>query len=230
MGSGLNHLSPDTAARVPQALRASEQALANQDVGFFLQGFPAGARARLLSLSPERLRYLDIETSGLQRDATITSVAIYDGRQVSVYQGHNLPAFRHEWENAYDTLWVTFNGSRFDVPRLERMTGQPMRGQHLDMLPELKALGHTGSLDACARRLKVAVQRETEMNGEAAAQLWKLSPDNDQAMAALARYNAEDVLVLERLLVAASNLSMSEFPLFRPLVNPAQPSVFRRLS
>ena len=68
----------------------------------------------------EHAAYLDIETTGLDRaHDTITTIALYDGSEIKWYvQGQNLDDFPRDIER-YNLL-ISYNGSCFDVPFIER--------------------------------------------------------------------------------------------------------------
>jgi hypothetical protein len=103
--------------------RGAEESLArleSADAAWFGGSLPANMQWRLFDPFRCNAAYVDIETTGLSwPSAHVTTIALYDGRQVRTYvHGRNLHDFAEDMA-AYDLL-ITFNGKCFDVPFLER--------------------------------------------------------------------------------------------------------------
>ena len=115
-----SRLNARTRAMVDRALIESFRALARRDIRFFSRALPHSLRWRLFSEFSEHAAYFDIETTGLDRaHDTITTIALYAGSEIKWYvQGQNLQDFPHDIQNY--KLLITYNGSRFDVPFIER--------------------------------------------------------------------------------------------------------------
>jgi len=207
-------------ADIPQA----EAALQRGDLRFFLHHLPRAARMRVWPLVQDRAVYLDIETTGLCEGAAPTTAMLYDGRRLRAFvAGINLDALPEAVPP--HAVLVTYNGLRFDLPRLRRFLGTPLRRPHLDLAPVLRAAGFGPGLKACERQLGVARKVERDISGEAAVGLWARYQQGDKsALDRLLAYNAQDALVLERVLAASYNLSMKDCPGFRPVALPRQPA------
>jgi uncharacterized protein len=218
-------LGPKKTQSVKGQIEESEQALAEGRLSYFLERLPSGARSRVLPHCTGPVAYLDIETTGLDCDAEITTVAVYDGTVVQTYvQGRNLHELPEAIESA--SLLVTYNGARFDLPMLRRHFRHPFDRPHLDLMPVLRAAGFKGGLKVCERLLNVRRQVPAEMDGWEAVRLWyEFRRGHKTALDQLLAYNAQDAVSLESLLVHAYNLSMRPYPLFRPLPVPAQPRI-----
>jgi len=212
-------------ARILADIEKAEIALGRRDVRFFLKNFPKAARVRIWPLIADRAVYLDIETTGLDQTDVITTVTLYNGKRLRTFvRGQNLldvPAAIPK-----DCVLVTFNGRRFDLPRLRRELACRLRQPHLDLCPVLRAAGFGHGLKACERQLNVARPILVETTGQEAVQLWQKYQEGDLAsLATLIAYNVEDVLSLERILITACNYSMRHCPLYHPIRLPKQPHI-----
>lgn len=219
---GKGFFSPNRHARVLAELEAAEAALVEHDVRFFLKQLPPAARVRVWPLVSDRAVYLDVETTGLGQDDYITTAVIYCGQTVQVFvRDHNL----HDLPQRVpaDGTLVTYNGRRFDLPRLRAELKYRFRQPHLDLAPVLRAAGYGPGLKACERQLGVRRGRSPALTGADAVCLWRAYERGDfAALERLVTYNVEDALVLERLLVAACNASMHDCPMFRTIPLPSQ--------
>lgn len=206
--------SASTAERVCQELRFASAALDAGQADFFLSRLRGACRARILPDFRDQIGYLDIETDGLGMTATVTTAALYVQGRVRVYvNGRDL----HELIPALARcgVLVTFNGAAFDLPILRRYLGINLGQAHLDLMHVLRALGHAGGLKRIEQRLGFARMESDGISGLDAVEWWRrYRQDRDlDALRRLAAYNAEDVLVLEKLLVYAFNRSACAFPM-----------------
>lgn len=167
------------------------------------------------------IAYLDIETTGLRLDETITTIAIYDGRSIFTYiQGENLDDFKRDIA-CYSVL-VTYNGKCFDVPFIERFFGIRLPQAHIDLRYVLKGLGYSGGLKGCEKQLGIDRGELTGVNGYFAVLLWReyKRTKNAKALETLLAYNIEDVVNLETLLTIAYNKKVAETPFKNTLALP----------
>jgi len=191
----------------------AEQALASGLADFFLNRLKGLHRARILSDFQGQMVFLDIETDGIGRDARVTTIALYRGSKVHVFvRGHNLCDF--VTASASCGIWVTYNGARFDLPILRREFGLDLTQPHLDLMPILRGMGSRGGLKQCEKALGYERQTSAGITGLDAVELWRQYDEcsDERALNTLIRYNCEDVLSLEWLLIRAYNESMSGFP------------------
>lgn len=205
--------SPSTAERVRQELIYAAAALDAGQADFFLSRLRGATRARLLPDFIDRIGYLDIETDGLGMKSIVTTAALYTKGHVRVYvNGRNL----HELIPALARcgLLVTFNGGAFDLPVLRRFFGIDLGQAHLDLMHVLRALGYAGGLKRIEQRLGFTRLESDGLRGADAVTLWRRYRDKQDinALRRLAAYNAEDVLVLEKLLIYAFNQTIQAFP------------------
>ena len=174
------------------------------------------------------IAYLDIETTGLDHYAAITTIVIYDGRSVRHYvQGENLDQFKRDIEDY--SMIVTYNGKCFDVPFIERYFRISVPHAHIDLRYVLKALGYVGGLKGCERQLGLDRKELADVDGFFAVHLWQdfKRKQNPQALETLLAYNATDVVNLETLMVKAYNMQLRSTPfhLSHQLPLPAPPVI-----
>ncbi len=203
-------------------LPLSRESLRQRDPAFFRQWVPSSETWRAFPDFRDCIAYLDIETTGLYpgHDA-ITSIALYDGRSIRTYvKGRNLDEF--EDDILPYRLLVTFNGSRFDLPFLERAFGMRFPQLHIDLRFVLKSLGYRGGLKAIERRVGIGRDALEGVDGFFAVLLWREYEETGRASAleTLLAYNIEDVVNLEKLLVLAYNRKLEGTPFRERLLLP----------
>jgi uncharacterized protein len=196
--------SPDS---VPSALRSavltecrrSLQALGDHDIGYFINAFSAADKWRVLSHFFDEATFFDIETTGLEYDATITVIVAWHHHQLHTFVEHeNLDDFLDLLDET--KLLVSFNGSSFDVPRV-------LSGFHIPELPcphlDLRWSCHHKRLQGSLKHIAAAigVRRPVDLHdadGALAVELWTEWQYRRNAAARdhLIRYCCADVLLL----------------------------------
>jgi uncharacterized protein len=209
-------------------LADSFERLAHGDPRYFADALPAAEHWRLFPEFRRSIAYLDIETTGMGPRAAITTVSIYDGREVRCYvSGENLQQFPYDVRD-YGLL-VTYNGKAFDVPFIERFFGTKLHHAHIDLMHVLRRLGYTGGLKGCERKLGIDRKELSDLDGYFAVLLWQdyQARRNRKALETLLAYNVQDVVNLETLMVKAYNMHLKGTPFSRALEAklPAPPAV-----
>lgn len=180
----------------------------------FLRQLPAAQRWRIFPHYRDAVAYLDIETTGLSfTDHSITTISLYDGKEVFTYvQGENLADFAEDI-GRYQLL-VTYNGKAFDVPMLERHFGFKLNQAHIDLRPLLQGLGFVGGLKGCEKQLGLDRGALAGVDGWFAVLLWReyRRTRARRVLETLLAYNVEDTVNLESLLVKAYNLKLAATP------------------
>lgn len=200
-------------AVLAEHLRESLAHLESSNPQHFAASLKANQHWRLFPEFRHTIAYLDIETTGLGHSDMITTIVIYDGRQIRHYvQGDNLSDFTRDIQ-AYSTV-VTYNGKSFDVPFIERFFHIKMNHAHIDLMHILRSLGYRGGLKGCERQLGLGRKELADVDGFFAVLLWQefKRKQNPRALETLLAYNATDVVNLEALLVKAYNLKLRETP------------------
>ncbi len=217
---------PDSKRRqIMAALEDSRRELDRRNPNFFAAHLTAGQQWRLFDQFGDRTAYLDIETTGLAADCTISTIALYDGSATFTYvNGENLDDFMEDIRR-YDLL-VTFNGKCFDVPVIERHFGRRLEQAHIDLRYVLASLGYTGGLKCCEARLGVGRGGLEDIDGCFAVVLWKAyqRKDDSCALETLLAYNLQDSINLEALMVMAYNMKVEQTPFEERLQLPEPPA------
>jgi len=218
-------------------LEESASHLATSNPMFFSNLLPINQHWRLFPEFRHSTAYLDIETTGLfPSEDSITTVALYDGRELRTYvKGHNLKQLRDDIRQY--RLIVTYNGKCFDVPFLQRFLGTSLEAAHIDLRYVLASLGYSGGLKRCERRMRIKRQGVRDVDGFTAVLLWNdyRKRRNANALESLLAYNAVDAMNLEPLMVKAYNRKVKQTPFSKtnripiPVLPPVQFTVDHEL-
>lgn len=143
--------------------------------------------------------FLDIETEGYYGNVTV--VGLYDGRETkSFVRGVNLDRSVLQRELAKYKLVVTYNGSSFDLPVLERFFQFRLEVPHIDLRGVCSRVGLRGGLKSIEQQLGIMRPALLKyVGGDDAAELWrcwKATGDRD-FLDMLVAYNEEDIVNLE---------------------------------
>jgi hypothetical protein len=144
----------------------------------------------------------------------VTTVSLHrDGGTTTLVRGRDLTAerLRSAFEDA--DLLVTFNGSQFDVPFLERSFDVTLDQPHVDLRFLCGRLGLSGGLKRVERDLGVERDRP-DLSGRDAVRLWRQYEAGDEsALETLVSYNRDDAVNLRPLMeTATSRLHDEVFP------------------
>lgn len=213
-------LSPIIRADARETLKSSVAALPT-DPNFFTKRLDSSEVWRIFPHYRARTAYLDIETTGLEDFSEVTTIALYDGKQVFTYvNGGNLHAFVDDIDK-YQVL-VSYNGKSFDIPVLERFFRIKLNQAQIDLRYVLARLGFKGGLKGCEKMLGIHRGSLNGVDGSFAVLLWQRYRDfNDQqALHTLLAYNTLDAVNLERLAVEAYNRNIADSPFSEELALP----------
>jgi len=142
--------------------------------------------------------YLDIETTF---DGQISVVGIHiPGRKMIQLTGYNVTDILIAKALEGVSLVVTFNGTSFDLPFINRITGLEVRDlvEHRDLLYLCRKRGLRGGLKRVEALLGIG--RDSEIvDGRMAPRLWQRweTEGDEEALKALLDYNREDCVNLE---------------------------------
>ena len=207
---GVSPRKADAVARqLPLFLKAREAGSAD----FFLTRLPPGHRLRILPEITADPTFLDIETTGLNRDARISMIGVHSGGAYRAYvRGRDLHEFIGAWEKA--SVLITFNGIRFDVPFILREFGLTRHPPHIDLLHEARAHGLTGGLKAIEARLGITREGQECGDGLAAVRLWQAyeRAGDAESLGSLQAYNRKDVQSLIELTRILWQRSAQDYP------------------
>lgn len=203
IGAGdIHFISPDRKAFFDWSLSTAARKLEEMDATFFARSIRRREHWRLFEIFKDNAVYLDIETNGLQpgRGGYVTVVGLFDGFDWrSLVAGENLTAGNlHNALSGYKCL-VTFYGSSFDVPFLQRSFPEVRFNiPHFDLCFAAKRLGINGGLKKIEKLFDIERSEEVRgMDGYDAVRLWELAKrGNDEAKRLLLSYNREDTVNL----------------------------------
>jgi uncharacterized protein YprB with RNaseH-like and TPR domain len=219
---GVAHLPTRQRDRLLEGVRASREHLAAGQASHFAGALPPALHWRFFPEFRDRVAYLDIETTGLGGPGDhITTVALYDGREVRHYvHGVNLDEL--EADLRQHRMLVTYNGKCFDLPFIERCLGIRLSVAHLDLRYLLASLGYRGGLKGVERALGLQRGEVEGLQGAHAVVLWHLwaHQGRQEALETLLAYNIQDTVVLEQLMVLAYNLQLRLTPFAGELLPP----------
>ena len=189
-----------------EAIARARQALEARDAAALVSMIPSRERWRLFPAFAGDCAYLDIETDGTSATCEVTCIGtLFRGEVRAFVNGFNLEAFP-EYAKRFGVL-VTFNGSCFDVPVLERtFRGLELPRAHIDLRFTARGAGVEGGLKRIEDGL--GLHRPDHLrgvNGFEAVTLWRDWRDTGSlsALQRLVEYNLYDAIqlkpVLERL-------------------------------
>jgi uncharacterized protein len=192
----------DTEAR--KRIAEAREALARRDLKDLARMVPSREHWRLFPEFHGDAVYFDIETDGSKTQVP-TVVSLFDADGLHVYiQGRNMDALPEGL--ARRRLWVTFNGSCFDVPVLKEYFGAkqfPVPEAHIDLRFVTRRLGMGGGLKEIEDKLGVGRPPHLKgVNGYDAVLLWRayLRRGDVEALRWLVEYNLYDSFQLRSLM------------------------------
>jgi hypothetical protein len=211
---------------VREHVQVSLKKFNNSDLMYFNSNLPTSETWRLFGFPGMRTGYLDIETTGLGKDSTITTIALYSQGVIHYYvEGENLELFEQDVNNC--DILVTYNGRAFDLPFISRQLGIKFHQAHIDLRFVLAELGYKGGLKGCEKSLGIDRGNLYGLDGYDAVLLWKeyLRTSKKSFLDTLLAYNIADTVNLETLLILAYNMKAEKISQFRmpPLALTKQP-------
>ncbi|TIM21451.1 MAG: DUF429 domain-containing protein [Mesorhizobium sp.] len=153
----------------------------------------------LCSQYPERVLFLDIETTGLSHhydEITVIGWSV-GGRASTMIKGESHQGLVEDAKEA--VALVTFNGIRFDQRFIrQEFPDVALPPNHIDLMYLCRRVGLTGGQKAIERELEVAVRGEiANVDGFAAVLLWHRYLRGDvAALETLVRYNRADIAAM----------------------------------
>jgi uncharacterized protein YprB with RNaseH-like and TPR domain len=208
------------------SIEESKRHLANRNPSYFSELLSANQCWRLFPEFRDSIAYLDIETTGLDRQFNkITTIALYDGQTIKTYvQGQSLDDFVEDIQK-YKVI-VSYNGRSFDVPFIENYFKIRLNHAHIDLRYILQSLGFRGGLKGCERQLGIDRGDLRDIDGFFAVLLWdEYQRTGDQkVLETLLAYNVQDTVTLENLMVTAYNMKLKDTPFYENLLIAESPA------
>lgn len=214
-------ISANSTREALSTIEASHVALTSNDPSFFTSRLAANESWRIFSEFRDSIAYLDIETTGLDDFAEITTIALYDGQDIYTYvNGRNLDDFVDDIQK-YAVI-VSYNGKSFDIPFIERYFKISLDHAQIDLRYILAKLGFKGGLKGCEKQLGLHRGNLDGVDGYFAVLLWHeyKKTRNERVLETLLAYNIEDTVNLEQLAVEAYNRNVALTPFATNLTLP----------
>jgi predicted nuclease with RNAse H fold/dephospho-CoA kinase/DNA polymerase III epsilon subunit-like protein len=148
---------------------------------------------------PDRILFLDIETTGLSHhydEITVVGWSI-GGRASTMVKGDSHELLRKDAQGAL--ALVTFNGIRFDERFLrQEFPDVLLPCNHIDLMYLCRRVGLTGGQKAIEKQLGLSLRNDiAEVDGFAAVLLWHRYLRGDtSALNTLVRYNRADIAAM----------------------------------
>lgn len=180
-----------------QKIRAASEALRNEQSSFF-----TGMKDswRLYDYFKDKVVFLDIEISNRYGDITI--MGLFDGIDTKVMvKGINLDKELLKKELSNYKLIISFNGSSFDLPKIDKYFDDIIpEVPHIDLRHVCAKVGLTGGLKEIEKELGLDRPHIIDtMYGGDPTLLWKrwLATGDCDYINLLVRYNEEDIINLK---------------------------------
>lgn len=180
----------------------ARKALYNFDSSYFIDFLPQSENWRLYNFFREDAVFLDIETTGLSNRDDITVFGLFDGIETkTMIRNINLDFRELKKELSKYKLIVTFNGSSFDIPFInKRYPGLLPNAPNFDIKSVTCRLDLKGGLKKIEQKLGIGRDKIIEnFHGGDAVTLWRMykATGNERYLKLLVEYNEEDVINLK---------------------------------
>lgn len=200
--SDIAFINPDKKNLFNEYLSSASRELSCYNERYFASNIKRREHWRLFDVFKGEALCLDIETNGLMPDkgGYATVVGIYNGFDYkSLVRGNGLTPDNLQKEMAGYKYLITFYGSGFDVPFLQRsMPELSFDIPHFDLCFGARKIGFFGGL----KKLEVELGFERDeavrgMDGYDAVKLWEAAREgSSEALDLLIMYNKEDTVNL----------------------------------
>ncbi len=182
-------------------LKKAKKELYEFNSAYFTKVLPRVESWRLYNFFKEDAVFLDIETD---YHGNITVIGLSDGNDMrTMVQGINLDKQLLQKELSKAKLLVTFNGSSFDVPRINRYFNKVVPDiPHVDLRHVCAKLGLKGGLKSVEQQKGIKRPEHLKaLRGDHAIELWRAwkASGEREWLDLLVQYNEEDVLNLKPL-------------------------------
>jgi uncharacterized protein YprB with RNaseH-like and TPR domain len=197
-------VSPHRKAYYNRMIDKAKKNLYGLNSSYFDEIIPKTEHWRLYDFFKDDVVFLDIETTGLSDYNYITMVGLYDGIDTKIM----IKDINLDWDHLKEELkkykmMVTFNGTVFDAPFIEkRHPGVLPNIPHFDLRFACNKLGIKGGLKDIEKLFGIQ-RRELvgDLTGGDALRLWKMykNSGDDHYLNLLVEYNEEDIINLKKI-------------------------------
>lgn len=179
-----------------------------------VNSLPIGHRVRVVHDFLPFTAFLDIETDAVAASSRITCISVLMNGQLATFiRDQNLDDFLCLWAKC--RIVVTFNGKRFDIPKILREFGLSTTPAHIDLIDEARHYGFRGGLKKIAGAIGWSPRDDNQHSGLDAVAWWNkyLDTGDTDLLAQLVVYNQDDVLALDHLYRKVLKLSVENMQL-----------------
>ena len=192
--------SPERKGHFTKHIKEAKKELYDLNSAYFARTLPKSETWRLYEFFREDAVFLDIETAHYY--GYITLIGLYDGHDTKIMiNGINLHKDIIKKELSRYKIIVTFNGSSFDLPIIEKyFQGVVPHIPHIDLRHVCSRIGLNGGLKAIEKQLNIKRLPELKhVTGEDAAELWRTfrATGDRYYLDLLIKYNEEDIINLK---------------------------------
>lgn len=182
----------------------AERELYRMNSSYFTNALPNSEHWRLYDFFKNDAVFLDIETDGRGKYSDITVIGLFDGIETrTMVRGINFDIKKLKEELAKYKILVTFNGSCFDIPFIQKRYFQynvipdiP----HIDLRFCCSRIGLNNGLKQIEKELGIK-RRTPDLVSCDAITMWDLyrQTGDKQYLNTLVEYNEEDVINLKKI-------------------------------
>ncbi len=184
-------------------LKEAEEEYGSENSDYFYKLFPESENWRLFKDFEKNTMFFDIECTGLGfNDKTTMLGTLFRGKFNALIRGQNLSRENVAEELRKAKLLVSFNGSQFDIPFLEKEFRVKINIPHVDLRFTGYQIGLRGGLKSIEKELNFQRDEEIQnVDGFEATRLWRnYLKGNKKSLQTLVEYNKYDVENLEKLM------------------------------
>ena len=193
----VNGISDKKKDLLNKEIEQAKQKLYGDELSYFLKNLPQKENYRLYEFFKDEVVFLDIEVDS---NRNIIIIGLFDGFESKfLVKGVNLYRDILKKELEKYRLIVTFNGSSFDLPLIEKKLNLPITLSHIDLKHLCRNVGLKGSLKEIETQLNL--KRPTHLFGHP-VDAWKAAhaSGDDRYIKATLNYNEEDLVNLRPIL------------------------------
>ena len=201
----INGLSNRRKIYYDRKILEARKALYNFDSSYFKNILPQSEYYRLYDFFKEDCVFLDIETTGLDAyNDDITLIGLFDGVETkTMIKNVNLDYKVLKNELKKYKLMVTFNGSSFDIPFINKIYPDLLPNiPNFDVRSVTDRLNLKGGLKEIEKKLKIKRNKIIEkFYGGDALTLWRMYrvTNDEYYLKLLIEYNEEDIINLKKI-------------------------------
>ncbi len=192
----INGISKLNKMKYDAALKAAKNALSNYDSSFFISKLKSSEMWRLYDYFKDDAVFLDIEAD----KNNIFVITMFDGIDFkTMVKGKYFDKELFVNEINKHKIIVTFNGSSFDLPKLEKYYGMKINIPHVDLKHCCARIGLKGGLKEIEKKLNIKRNNILTQYKGNPIDLWKVwrATGDEYYLEKLVEYNQDDAYYLK---------------------------------